>query len=50
MINPKEIKIIELNFLALKIGFNNFPNIKILDKETGKKYLIIIENKIVVNY
>lgn len=48
LINPKEEKIIELNFLALKNGFNYLPNFKIIDCETGRKYLIVFPNKIFV--
>lgn len=48
-INPKEIKNIELNFLALKNGFNYLPNFKIIDCETDRKYLIVFPNKIFVD-
>jgi hypothetical protein len=49
IIYPKEIKNIDLNFLSLKKGFNHLPNFKILDIETGKKYLIQLKNKIFVD-
>ena len=48
VINPKDEKIIDLRFLALKNGFNTLPNIKLIDKIADRRYLLVCPNKIFV--
>jgi len=48
VINAQDEKIIDLKFLPLKNGFNNLPNLKLIDFAADRRYLLVCPNKIFV--